>query len=218
MNARHLLWIPAAGLLSWATAFLFGDLIALPVDLYYLIYFSIVLAFVAAYVRITGVDLARWVRRRIAWAVPLGILGGVALMAAVLARPATPPLEGAGLVWALAYRGVLYGAVDGILLFAFPWLVAWRALDAEGGTRRMRAAAAAVALGGTLLITTTYHLGYRDFRSQKIVMPNIGSVIGGVPTLVAANPAASVISHAMMHVTSVIHSPDSDLFLPPHRP
>jgi hypothetical protein len=62
-----------------------------------------------------------------------------------------------------------------------------------------------VALLAILLITTTYHLGYRDFRSSKIVMPNLGSLIGPVPTLMTANPVASAISHVGLHVTSVLH-------------
>jgi hypothetical protein len=77
--------------------------------------------------------------------------------------------------------------------------------------------AGAVALASILLITTTYHLGYGDFRSRMIVQPNIGSTIGAVPTLLTANPVASPISHMSLHVTAVIHSPETDLFLPPHR-
>lgn len=50
-----------------------------------------------------------------------------------------------------------------------------------------------------------------------IAQPNIGSTIGAVPTLLTANPVASPISHVFLHVTAVIHSPETDLFLPPHR-
>jgi hypothetical protein len=47
--------------------------------------------------------------------------------------------------------------------------------------------------------------------------PNIGSTIGAVPTLLSANPVASPLSHVFLHVTAVLHSPETDLFLPPHR-
>lgn len=213
----HLAWIPAGALIGWLASFVFGDLVMLPVDLYYAIYFTIVIGFFAYYVSRTRLDLRRWLTRRLGWGVALGILGGLALMRGVLARPETPPLSGDMLAWAIAYRGLLYGSVDGLLLFAFPWIVVWRALGAEGGAWSLRLRAGGVAFAAMLLITTTYHLGYRDFRSSKIVMPNVGSTIGAVPTLVTANPAASVIGHAIMHVTSVVHSPGSDLFLPPHR-
>lgn len=217
MKLRHLLWIPAAGIVSGSTSFVFGDLLPMPVDLYYLIYFVVVLGFFAVYVRTTRLDLAGWMRRRIAWALPLGILGGVALTFGVLARPATPHLSGAELAWAIAYRGVLYGSVDGVLLFAFPWIVVWRALEAEHGPLGVRLKATGLALVAVLFMTTAYHLGYSDFRSSKLVMPNVGSLICGIPTLASANPVASVISHAVMHVSSVVHSPGSELYLPPHR-
>lgn len=213
----HLVWIPAGAMVGWMASFVFGDLLTLPLDLYYLIYFAIVLGFFGYYVRRTELDLRRWILRRLWWAVGMGVLGGLALMQGVLARPETPHLSGGMLAWAVAYRGVIYGAVDGLLLLAFPWIVVWRAVRAEGAAWSRRLRAAGLAFVAMLLITTTYHLGYQDFRSSKIVMPNVGSTIGGLPTLVAANPVASVISHVLMHVTSVLHSPESDLFLPPHR-
>jgi len=68
-----------------------------------------------------------------------------------------------------------------------------------------------------LVVTTAYHLGYSDFRSRKIIQPNIGNTILSVPTLVSANPIGSPLTHAIMHATAVIHCPKTDLFLPPHR-
>jgi hypothetical protein len=216
-DLRHLGWIPAAALAGWLASFVFGDLLTLPVDLYYLIYFTVVIGFLGYYVRRTGLEVRSWISRRLGWGVALGIVGGLALMQGVLARPATAPLSGAMLAWAIAYRGVIYGSVDGLLLIAFPWIVVWRGFGAEGGSWGARLRASGVAFAAILLITTTYHLGYRDFRSSRIVMPNVGSTIAAVPTLVAANPVGSVISHVFMHVTSVLHSPASDLYLPPHR-
>lgn len=217
VDLRHLTWIPAGALMGWAVAFVFGDLLTLPVDLFYALYFAAVIGSFAYYVRRTKLDLREWIGRRLGRSVLLGVLAGLALMQGVLARPATPHLSGASLDWALLYRGLVYGSVDGLLLFAFPWIVAWRAFDAEHKSWGTRIRASVVAFVSVLLITTTYHLGYRDFRSSKILMPNVGSTIGAVPTLVAANPVGSAVSHVFMHVTSVVHSPESDLFLPPHH-
>jgi len=58
---------------------------------------------------------------------------------------------------------------------------------------------------------------WKDFRSVKINQPYIGSAIGVMPTLLTANPTASPISHVVLHVTAVLHAPNTDLFLPPHR-
>lgn len=216
-TVRHLLWIPAGALVGGLTSFVFGDALSLPVDVYYLIYFAVVLGFLGLYVRWTELELRRWARRRLVPALILGIVGGLVLMRGALARPGTPTLSGGMLAWAVLYRGLLYGTVDGLLLFTFPWLVAWRAFAGEGAIRRVRVRASAIALVGMLLVTTAYHLGYRDFRSSRIMMPNVGAIISGIPTLASANPVASPIAHVILHVTAVLHSPGSDLYLPPHR-
>src|SRR5690606_24358179 len=104
-----------------------------------------------------------------------------------------------------------------LLLLAFPWTVTWRALRADAGGWRRKCGAGAAAWVAVLLVTTAYHLGYADFRSSKILQPNIGSTIGILPTLFTGNPIASPISHVLLHVAAVLHSPESDLFLPPHR-
>lgn len=86
---KHLLWIPAAAVVGFLAPFVFGDLLDLPVDLYYLVYFGIVFGFFAVYVRATGLDLGRWLSRRLVRGIVLGILGGLVLMQGVLARPET---------------------------------------------------------------------------------------------------------------------------------
>lgn len=217
MNLPHLLWIPAGALVGFGASFVFGDLITLPVDLYYLVYFAIVLGFLGLYAWRTGLDVGRWLRRRAVWGVALGVVGGLVLMQGVLARPETAHLGGGTLARALVWRGVAYGLVDGLLLLAFPWVVAWRALGAEDGGWGRRLSASAVAVPAILLVTTAYHLGYGDFRSERVVQPNVGALIGSVPTLVTASAVASPVAHLFLHVTAVLHSPETDLFLPPHR-
>jgi hypothetical protein len=215
-SPKHLAWIPAGAGASFLASFLVGDLLSLPVDLYYLIYFSVIGGFLFLYTRATALDLSSFVNRRLVLGVALGILVGLLMAQNVLSRPETEHLEGGALAWALGWRGLAYGWVDGVILHAFPWLVVWRAMGAEHGTLPTRVKAGFAAWASILLITTTYHLGYDDFRSQKIVQPNVGSTIMSIPTLVAANPVASPISHVFLHVTAVVHAPRTELFLPPH--
>lgn len=216
-SASHLLWLPAGALVAFAAAFVFSDLLKLPVDLYYLVYFVSVLGFLTVYVRTTGLDLSGWLSRRWVAGVVAGVLGGIVLMQGVLAGPQTGALSGTMLAWAVFWRGLVYGIVDGLLLFAFPWIVVWRALRADGDGWRRKAGAGAAAWVAVLLVTTVYHLGYADFRSAKIVQPNVGSTIAVMPTLITTSPIASPISHVVLHMTAVVHTPDSELYLPPHR-
>ena len=217
-DVRHLAWIPAGAAVGFLSSFVLGDLLPLPADLYYLLYFSVVVGFLWLYARRTDLDIREWSSRRLVRGSLLGLAGGAVLVSGVLSRPATGGGPEASLWWDILWRGVIYGTVDGLLLLAFPWVVVWRALGAERGQGFWKKArAGALAWIAVLVVTTTYHLGYADFRSRKIVQPNIGSTIGAAPTLLSANPVASPISHVAMHVAAVIHTPETDLYLPPHR-
>ena len=215
---RHLLWIPATAIVGFAVPFVFADLLMLPVDLYYLVYFAATAAFASYYAVRTRLDVPASVRRRLIRGIVLGIVVGLILAQGVLAQPETPRLSGMTLLWTLFWRGLVYGLIDGLLLFSLPWVITWRSFDAERHGIGRKIATAFVAWIAVLVVTTAYHLGYRDFRSSKILQPNFGSTIGSVATLGAANPIASPIAHVFLHVTAVMHSPRTDLFLPPHRP
>jgi len=216
-TTTHLLWIPLAAVVSFLTSLLFGDVLTLPLDVYYLIYFTVMFGFFYTYIRRTELNLMKWITPRLGWAVLAGILVGILMMKNVLSRPETAHFHGFQLWWSIFWRGIVYGLVDGLLLFAFPWVVTWRAFNAQKHRAFGKIRIALLAWIFTLVITTTYHLGYTDFRSQKIVQPNIGSTITIVPTLVTMNPVASTLSHVFLHVTAVVHSPQTELFLPPHR-
>ena len=135
------------------------------------------------------------------------------------AEPPTPGPAGLTLAWAVLWRGVAYGAVDGLLLSAFPILVVFAA--AEGSRLRRRkfgtVAVGAAALLASLVMTSVYHLGYSDFRSSMLVRPVAADLVWSLPTLVTLNPVGTPITHAALHVTAVLHSYETDVFLPPHR-
>jgi hypothetical protein len=213
----HLKWILWGALTGFGSSFLFGDVLSLPIDLYYLIYFGITIVFLLTYIRRTRFNLKEWFSRRLAWGILLGVLFGVLMVQNVLSRPETEHLTGAYLAWSILWRGFVYGTIDGLLLSSFPWVVTWRAFDVEKRPVRRKIAFGLLAWLFILVLTTVYHLGYSDFRSKKIIQPNIGNTLISLPTLLSANPIGSPITHAMMHVAALVHSPKTELFLPPHR-
>ena len=83
-------------------------------------------------------------------------------------------------------------------------------------SRRAVAGIGALALAVSLAFTAVYHLGYPDFRGEKVTKPVRGDLIWSLPTLVTLSPLGAPIAHAGMHVTAVVHSYHTDLFLPPH--
>jgi hypothetical protein len=216
-NPRDLKWIILGGLVGFGASFIFGDLITLPLDLYYLIYFAIIITFFTVYIKKTQLNLREWFSRRLLWGIFLGLIFGAIMVLNVFSRPETEKFTGPYLAWLILWRGLFYGAIDGLLLSAFPWVVTWRAFDVEKKPLGKKIAFGLLAWFFILVFTTAYHLGYSDFRSKKIIQPNIGNTIMSVPTLISANPVGSPITHAIMHIAAVIHSPKTELFLPPHQ-
>jgi hypothetical protein len=210
----------AGFVVGFGVPFLFADVLRLPRDLYYGIYIAAVLVFFVAWARATGQQLGAMLRRRWRLAVVLGVVFALILSFVVVrTEPVTPGPEGPALAWAVLWRGVAYGAVDGLLLSAFPILAVFAAADATKLRRRRSGtiATGAAALLASLVMTTVYHLGYRDFRSALLARPVTADLVWSVPTLVTLNPIGTPITHAAMHVTAVLHSYETDVFLPPHR-
>lgn len=164
--------------------------------------------------RDTGQSLREMCARRWRRAAGLGVIfAGLSAFIVVGAEDATSHPGGIEFFAAIVWRGILYGAADGLLLSAFPILVVFAALS-DSGLRRRRggiAVVGALAMVASLAITATYHLGYSDFRS-----PVSGALVWSVPTLVTMNPFGAPLAHTGLHVAAVTHSYDTDLFLPPH--
>jgi hypothetical protein len=66
-------------------------------------------------------------------------------------------------------------------------------------------------------MTAVYHSGYSDFRSAKLRKPVMGDVVWSLPTLVTLNPIGAPIAHVGLHFSAVLHSYETDTFLPPHK-
>jgi hypothetical protein len=216
-NTKHLIWIALGAVIGFAASFIFGDLLTLPVDLYYLIYFAIIFVFFIVYIKKTQFNLREWFSKRLIWGIVLGVVFGGVMMFNVLSRPATEKITGPYLAWSIFWRGLVYGTIDGLLLSSFPWIVTWRSFNVQEKPLGKKIAFGFLAWLFILVITTGYHVGYSDFRSKKVIQADIGNTIISLPTLLSSNPVGSPITHAMMHITAVIHSPKTELFIPPHR-
>lgn len=217
---KQLPWILGGFAGGFLVPFVLADRLRTPVDLYYGIYAVLVVGFLTLWIRASGLPWIDAVRRRRRLTLLLGAACAVLLAFIVLGQDATGRPGGVALVGAVIWRGILYGAIDGLLLSSFPILATFAAfegskLDRRG--RRGKLAIGAVALVASLLMTAVYHVGYSDFRSDKVRSPLVGDVVWSVPTLVTLNPIGAPFAHAVMHSTAVLHSYHTDLFLPPHR-
>jgi hypothetical protein len=213
--AVQLIWYVAGAALAFAVPYVFSDVLDLQHDLYLLAYFATMGAFLATYVRATHADVVGLLRRGWKLSLAVGVFAAAFTVFSVLGKDATPRPDGAYFGFELLWRGAAYGAVDAIVLTAFPVLVAYGLLGGavNGWTKRVGFAALALVLMWT--ITATYHLGYEQYREDGLTNPEIGNTVLSVPALVSVNPVGSVIAHATMHVTAVTHAYETDIFLPP---
>ena len=216
----HWVWLAGGFVMAFAMPYLLTDLLHLNRDVFYGLYALAVVGLFAAWSRSTGYDLGEAVRRHWVWACGLGLACG-ALLAVMVVRTddATARPDGLELVGAVAWRGVVYGATDGLLLSAFPILVVFAAFAGRPIGERLggKIAIGAVALAASLAMTAAYHVGYSDFRSEKLTKPLVGDTMWSVPTLVTLNPIGAPIAHVGLHVSAVLHSYETDTFLPPHE-
>ena len=216
---RHWEWLAMGITVSFLVPFVLADRLELQRDVYYGLYGLSVVALFTAWARDTGQSLREMCARRWRLTLALGVLfAAFSVAIALTAEDSSTGPGGLEFVGALLWRGLMYGAIDGLLLSAFPILVVFAALTGS----RLRArrgglvAVGAIAMVASLLVTATYHAGYSDFRSSKLRKPVTGDLVWSVPTLATLNPIGAPIAHVGLHVTAVSHSYDTDLFLPPH--
>jgi hypothetical protein len=215
----HWLWLAGGLLLAFLIPFVLADTLEIDRDVYYALYGAGVIGYVALWTRATDQSWRRLVSRRLALAIGLGVAAATLLVLIVYrTEDATPHPVGIDFAAAIAWRGVFYGAVDGLFLSAFPILAVFAAL---AGTRIRRrrggtVIVAFIALTASLAMTAVYHAGYSEFRGEKLRKPVAGDVIWSAPTLLTLNPVGAPIAHIGLHTAAVVHSYETDTFLPPH--
>ena len=215
--ARQVLWFSGISLLAFLTPFLFSSLLDLQHDLYYLLYFAITLGALSLYVKANGVDVAAAVVRNWKLSLGVGLAAAAFVVWSVLGRlDSTPHPGGPYFAFEVAWRGVLYGIVDALLLSAFPGMVAWQAMGGQVAGLGRRLAYSAGTLALVVVITAVYHLGYEDLRtSEGIRNPEIGNTVISLPVILSTNPIGSIVAHTSMHLAAVTHAYESKDRLPP---
>ena len=216
---RHVAWLAGGLIGGFLVPFVLADRLGLQRDVYYGIYALFVFGLAAGWMRDTDQSLRELVSRR--WRLALGLVIGFSALAVFLVLKASDGSGhpgGLGFVSAVFWRGIVYGAADGVLLTAFPIVVVYAAFNVRPGrsSRRRTVRVGALALATSMLFTAVYHLGYSDFRSKKVAKPMAGDLVWSPPTLLTANPIGGPIVHMTMHVTAVTDDYKTDVFLPPH--
>jgi hypothetical protein len=213
------LWIVAAAGLGFSSAFVFGDRLGLPRAWFLVPHVLLCTGFLGSYTRWSKTDWRRLGSHRWKWGVATAFALGTFLVFNVLGQPVGTRPAGLRLVFDLVWLGVVYGAIDGLMLSVFPVVAAWRACTARGltKTRMGRGLAIAAGLAASILVTSAYHLGYAEFRGPKLGKAIVGNTMMSIGQIATANPLAATGSHVLMHVAAVLHGADTTVQLPPHQ-
>lgn len=213
-----LLWVIVAAALGFATAALFAGVFQLPRNVFLIPYAIVSGGIVYGFFRWSRIDLAKEIRRNWLWALPVTIFLGVFVVNNILSQPASAPSEGLTLVFDVLWIGVVYGALDALLLSILPVLAVWQAFSKLGWTSSWvgKILVGVFALGASLFVTAAYHLGYPEYRGPQVGAPLFGNGMMSLGYLVTANPATAVLSHIAMHIAGVLHGPATTMQLPPH--
>jgi hypothetical protein len=216
---RQWSWLASGLVLAFAVPFVFTDLFTIDRDLYYAVYVIAVFGFFTLWLLRTAERPRAVLLRNWKWGVLLGLVFAGVMALVAFGETSTAHPEGLGFAAAILWRGVAYGAADGVLLSAFPILAVFAAFATRPLRERSRTAVAgigALALATSLAFTAVYHLGYSDFRGEKLRKPLAGDAMWSVPTLLTLSPLGAPIAHVGLHVAAVVHASETDTFLPPH--
>jgi hypothetical protein len=213
---RHLAWFAAVCAVAFLVPYLGVSVLDLQHDVFYLAYFGVTIALVAAYVRVERIEVREIFRPRWRWSLAVGVVLAAFLVFNVFnTSDATARPHGAYFAFELLWRGVGYGMVDTLLLTIFPCFVAYELIHGNVEGWKGKARLTAVMLPLVVVLTATYHLGYPQYRDDGLGRPETGNVLISIPTFATANPVGSVVAHVSQHVTAVTHAYESRIFNPP---
>ena len=217
--AINFIWVFAAALLGFAISAVFAGIFHLPRSVYLIVYLTLAGPFLYAFARWSNLSFGDLLRNNWIWGLVMAALVGAFTVRNVLSQPASPHSQGLSLVVDIAWLGVVYGALDALLLSVMPVLATFQAFTALGWTQTLagKLLVGAIALIVSLLVTVAYHLGYPEYRAAGGVRgPSIGNGVISLGYLLTNNPIAAVFSHIAMHIAGVLHGPTTVMQLPPH--
>ncbi|HEU5037861.1 MAG TPA: hypothetical protein VFT70_12705 [Nocardioides sp.] len=198
-------WLVGGAALFFAAPFVGTDLLGLQPDLYYLGYFTIAVTWFAVFLAAHRSELRDLWRLNLTWSLAVGALAGVAVAAVVFGSAATDHPDGWRWWFEIGWRGVVYGCVDTLTLFVFPAAVAYLVVHGDRRGAQRKLGYAGLVLAFSLVVSTSYHLGYPEYRGADLRSPLVGTVIADSSAILTGNPVGAFLTHGTAHVSAVVH-------------
>ncbi|MCC6946254.1 MAG: hypothetical protein IT539_00670 [Bradyrhizobiaceae bacterium] len=213
---RAFWWVAAAAILGFAIPAVFSSVLRLERTYFLIPYAAIVAAFLAVFFSWNGFSFREFTRH---WL--LGVIGAIVIgyfvVQNVYSQPASAVPQGAALVFALLWFGIVYGVIDALLLNVMPVLAFHGPnFDDSNPIWRRRIMCGLFGIVASVVITAAYHFGFAEFRNASLVFPLIGNAIITAGYVVTRSPLAAIGAHTAMHVASILHGMETVVQLPPH--
>jgi len=212
-------WILAAAVLGLAISTVFSGWLRLPRRTFLLVYIVLAAPFLYAFFRWSDNNIGNLLRHNWAWGLLLAVLVGAFQVRNVLSQSASPTSQGPQLAFDILWLGVVYGALDAVLLSVLPVLGTFQGFSGFAWAHDIpgKILVGIVAILLSLAVTVAYHIGYPEYRvAGAIAGPSIGNGMCSLGYVLSNSPLAAILSHISMHITGVLHGPASVVQLPPH--
>jgi hypothetical protein len=174
-------------------------------DLFYLIYFTIAAMWFAAFVATYHTELRDLWTLNLKWSLIVGALAGIGIVAIVFSSAGTDHPDGWRWWFEIGWRGVAYGSVDALILFVFPAAVAFLLMHGDRTGAKRKIAYAGLVLTLSLMVSTSWHLGFPEYRDADLRSPLMGTVMADSSAVITGNPVGAFVTHMPAHVSAVVH-------------
>lgn len=214
----HVQWVAGLAALGLAVPAVFVGIFQLPRSIYLVFYFGLMGAFLYGYVRSNHLDLRQLFADHWVWGLIGGALLSIFTVNTVLIQPASPAPQGVELGFDLLWLGLIYGAMDALVLSVMPVYATCQAFRIAGWTRNWpgKIVTGVLAILASMLVIGLYHLGYPECRGPQVVIIIVGIAMQSVVYLLTRNPLTPLIGHVAMHVAAVLYGLNTVSQLPPH--
>ena len=212
MNARAR-WPAVVAAAGFATSAVGTSLLHLNRNWFVAVWAAVAAGTLAAWVLSEGWDPLVQLRRRWMAGLIVGVIAGVPLALAATRGPAAAGGAGAG---ELLWLGLVYGAVDAVMLSVVPVLALYGARPGDDLGHASRIRMAGLALLASLVIAAAYHLGFADFRNASLVQPLVTTLILTMAYLLSGSPLAPIVGRVMLNAAVLLHGVGAAGPLPPH--
>ncbi len=214
----QLQWVAGLAALGLAVPAVFVGIFQLPRNIYLVFYFGLMGAFLYGYVRSSHLDLRKLYVDHWGW----GLIGGALLslftVNTVLMQPGSPSPQGLELGFDLVWLGLIYGAMDALVLSVMPVYATWQSCTMLGWTRHWlgKIATGVLAILTSMLVIGLYHLGYPECRNPQVLIIIIGVAMQSLGYMLTRSPLTPLIGHVAMHIAAVLYGLNTVSQLPPH--